>query len=440
VRSRLYSAKFRCPLTKKQRTVALGVTDKGVASKKLNDLIISLEREAAGLTPSIRQRQHAQRPVHVYLDQLLADLLARGKDNEYRSHVKQRATKLIAECDWNLPRDITGESFTSWRAKQTLAARTLNHYLDAARLLVGWINRDGIFGHDPLARVQKVETRGRERVNRRALSLEDCRRLVAASGIRAPVYLMAMHTGLRRSEIGELCWGDLMLDGVEPYMLVRASTTKNKRKVRRVLASELAAVLRSIRAETWRDGDYALRRRLPRGRAFRDDLEAAGIEWKDDLGRTVDLHALRKTFITNMVLAGVAPRMAKEAARHSDQRLTDEVYTDVARLPVDDIVTKLPRLVAEVSPIVSPKFGSGVRVASQADASCEQGNECKPLRRNAVRRVVASSDANGLSGKKNGERGIRTPGTVSRTHAFQACSLSHSDISPINWLDKLLDK
>ena len=29
-----------------------------------------------------------------------------------------------------------------------------------------------------------------------------------------------------------------------------------------------------------------------------------------------------------------------------------------------------------------------------------------------------------------GERGIRTLGTVSRTHAFQACSLSHSDTSP----------
>ena len=30
----------------------------------------------------------------------------------------------------------------------------------------------------------------------------------------------------------------------------------------------------------------------------------------------------------------------------------------------------------------------------------------------------------------SGERGIRTPGTVTRTHAFQACSFSHSDISP----------
>ncbi|MDK2943270.1 MAG: hypothetical protein PWP56_2783 [Acetobacterium sp.] len=29
-----------------------------------------------------------------------------------------------------------------------------------------------------------------------------------------------------------------------------------------------------------------------------------------------------------------------------------------------------------------------------------------------------------------GERGIRTLGTLTRTHAFQACSFDHSDISP----------
>ncbi len=32
---------------------------------------------------------------------------------------------------------------------------------------------------------------------------------------------------------------------------------------------------------------------------------------------------------------------------------------------------------------------------------------------------------------KSGEGGIRTRGTRKRTHAFQACSLSHSDTSPI---------
>lgn len=41
--------------------------------------------------------------------------------------------------------------------------------------------------------------------------------------------------------------------------------------------------------------------------------------------------------------------------------------------------------------------------------------------------LAASTDA-GIS--DGGESGIRTHGTVSRTHAFQACALSHSAISP----------
>ena len=38
-------------------------------------------------------------------------------------------------------------------------------------------------------------------------------------------------------------------------------------------------------------------------------------------------------------------------------------------------------------------------------------------------------------GQSGGESGIRTHGTVSRTHAFQACALSHSAISPdaLSW-------
>ena len=37
------------------------------------------------------------------------------------------------------------------------------------------------------------------------------------------------------------------------------------------------------------------------------------------------------------------------------------------------------------------------------------------------------------SAKGGGESGIRTHGRVSPTHAFQACSFNHSDISPCKW-------
>ena len=46
--------------------------------------------------------------------------------------------------------------------------------------------------------------------------------------------------------------------------------------------------------------------------------------------------------------------------------------------------------------------------------------------------VTAFERCIGRSTKEfGGEGGIRTRGTVSRTHAFQACSLSHSDTSPV---------
>src|SRR3989442_101236 len=45
-------------------------------------------------------------------------------------------------------------------------------------------------------------------------------------------------------------------------------------------------------------------------------------------------------------------------------------------------------------------------------------------------------------GEIGGERGIRTLGRVSPTHAFQACSIDHSDISPfrINNLRSLVEQ
>ena len=42
------------------------------------------------------------------------------------------------------------------------------------------------------------------------------------------------------------------------------------------------------------------------------------------------------------------------------------------------------------------------------------------------------------SGRRGGgESGIRTHGRVSPTHAFQACSFNHSDISPGEWMQQV---
>ena len=52
-------------------------------------------------------------------------------------------------------------------------------------------------------------------------------------------------------------------------------------------------------------------------------------------GRYADFHANRHTFITNLGRAGVPPKTTQELARHSDIRLTMNVYshTDLAERP-----------------------------------------------------------------------------------------------------------
>jgi integrase len=70
----------------------------------------------------------------------------------------------------------------------------------------------------------------------------------------------------------------------------------------------------------------------------------AGIPKVDERGWTLDVHALRHTFGTDLSKAGVAPRIAQEAMRHSDIKLTMKVYTDPKLLDVAGAVDALPPL------------------------------------------------------------------------------------------------
>jgi len=62
---------------------------------------------------------------------------------------------------------------------------------------------------------------------------------------------------------------------------------------------------------------------------------------RDDAGRLVDFHALRATFITLVVKGGASVKVAQELARHSDPKLTMNVYP---RLGVHDLAGALPAM------------------------------------------------------------------------------------------------
>jgi hypothetical protein len=97
-------------------------------------------------------------------------------------------------------------------------------------------------------------------------------------------------------------------------------------------------------------------------RIFNRDLDAAGIAKKDALGRVVHIHALRHSFGTHLSKAGVAPRVAQAAIRHSKIELTMNTYTDAKLLDTSAAVESLPDLPSLMEGTWAPKWApTGVK-------------------------------------------------------------------------------
>jgi integrase len=206
VESRLYSGRYRLPGQTKTITVALGVSDKQAAEAKLRNLIRDLEREAAGIIAPKRIRDAANKSLDDHLLDYIADLRARKRAAGYIASIEMRVRKLATECKWRQLIDVTVKSFQTWRARQTLSAKTLNDYLAAMGAFFSWLERGEQVGRNPLKNVGKVEVRGNERRKRRAFRLDELAPIIAESGAYRLALLMAYYTGLRRNELKQVEW------------------------------------------------------------------------------------------------------------------------------------------------------------------------------------------------------------------------------------------
>lgn len=167
---------------------------------------------------------------------------------------------------------------------------------------------------------------------------------------RALMYRMMICTGLRKSELASITVGQTHLDGQYPSLELLAKDEKAGRGAMIPLRADLVDTLRNyINDLQVRAGVTALRHHtrlfpMPKDmiRVFDRDLAAASIPKRDERDRVVDLHALRHTFGTHLARAGVAPRVAMAAMRHSSLELTMNVYTDPALLDVAGAVEALP--------------------------------------------------------------------------------------------------
>jgi integrase len=377
-RQRIWQAKIKLDSWPRERRFSLGTTDRRVAQTKLAKKLRDFEYEAAGLLAPASVREAAQRPLNDLCAAFLADMVTQGKsDNTLRIYTGA-LRKVCVACSWKFLRDVTVQSFREWRNDCGLRPKTMNDYLNVCSRFLRWLRRQRWALENPFEFVDPVDARASAREYRRALTPDEVGRLLSsAPHPRRVVYLMILETGLRRRELSGLRWADFNLPSgqfacveaasesdakraeqtppgvalapVAPFpadcgasVRVPASIAKNRRTEVLPLGADVVAELFTLRKPDTAPFQTVFAGIVPEVETFRRDLANAGIPFVDEAGRRVDLHSLRKTFGTALVLSGAHPRVVMQAMRHSDLKLTMKVYTDAGQLPVKQAVARLP--------------------------------------------------------------------------------------------------
>jgi len=368
-RSPYWQMRYTLP-GEKERAKSLKVRDERTANRRMLEFVTQLEREAAGVVPPSKQRETASAELETVLGEYLADLRAQNCSAQYVEKTGLFVRGIAKAQGWKSIREITADGFIAWRSRLAgkRAAKTLNLYHGAMLSFLNWLVNSERLPDNPLRRVPKSKDHEQKRPRRAATDEEASRLLAVAPAERRLIYLLALHTGLRRGEMKTLEWRDVFLDETAPFIRLRASQSKNRKGDTVWLHPEIVDELRAKRAEGVKASDLVVQM-FPRLRAFRKDLAAAAIPFADEFGRRFDLHAARKTFNTRMATSGVPTRAAMHAMRHSEERLTTQVYTDSTHLAVAQHVASLPRLLkpSQVSAIVSGENASQGNTPPPAD-------------------------------------------------------------------------
>ncbi len=225
-----------------------------------------------------------------------------------------------------------------------MSAETVNHYLVAVKMFSRWLWKQGRLASDPLVGLSRQNAEVDRRWRRRVLSPEEFSRLIQAAESsprvfrrltgpdRAALYMLAAGSGLRASELASITPATLHLDTQPPRVQVQAAYAKNRRDDTLPLPVEVAQYLRrwlASRATVPLDRQARLWPGTWHHRAadmLKPDLAQAGIPYERD-GQVFDFHALRAQYATLLGRQGVNLQAAQALLRHSDPKLTNNIYT-----------------------------------------------------------------------------------------------------------------
>ena len=433
----------------------------------------------------------------------IAHMKALGRSKAHIYSVNMYLTRGVKELGWKTIRSLSASGLSTWldvqaitpkikdKPESVMGAKTHNAILTAWGGFANWLKKRRRIMYNPFSDLSKRNESAHRKHVRRMLSDDELLRLFAAAEhrplqdalkgnrgrrekmvkteadltdatkdrlgwlgrVRSMTYRTAASTGLRLGELRAIRLGDVMLDDELPHMLLRAGDEKNRKGSIIPVPGMLLPLLQNYTQERLRrlagrraalPGAFAMERLFPipdkMCDVIADDYRAAGIEIVDASGRCVDFHVLRSVFATRLARANTPVHIAQKLMRHSDPKLTLNIYTHtrledmvgaVNGLPdFQPAVAKRPRVMNEVgsaAPTVAPTVAPDADFLGQREAipvileldthcSTEEGKEC-----------VLSADSAGfqnMAEKKDGvPGGTRTPNLLVRSQALYPIEL-----------------
>lgn len=358
--------------------------DKRIAQKMLVDLVEKVEQGIHN-DPVI---EAIKTPIKSHINDFEQHLAA--KDNT-QNHV-QKTVRMVKRYVDEMKRhsistiDITTvEGFvTKLRTQDKLSLETCNHYLRAIKSFCHWLVKTNRLLRHPLLSLSLFNADSDRRHARRALDAEEFQYLLHAALAGGPVeqmsgedrhmfYILASWTGFRKGELGSVTLRHFKLDGEYPTLTIPAAYSKRRREDTQFLHPDVVnelkkwvakkkpgpdAILFPVSAKTCgveRKTSKMLEIDLGSAREVwldesnsiteRESREASDfLKYVDSHGRFADFHGLRHMFVTNLCRANVSPKMAQTLARHSDMKLTMQIYTHVAPEEQAAAIKSLPGL------------------------------------------------------------------------------------------------
>ena len=328
-------------------------------------------------------------PLSEHIADWKAVMLNKGMTEKHAMTMHNHAIRIFTACKAAFISDIRlGKVQAAIAAEKTrgLSLQTCNHLTKAVKAFTHWACRDGRIQTDPLAHLTKYNVALDRRHDRRALSVAEAQAIIRAAETgpkilgmdghgRAVLYRTAYGTGFRANELRSLTPESFNLDGQPPTITIRAGYSKHRREDIQPIRPDLADLLRAHLAGK-PVGTPVFNVPAKAFKLMQADCKAAGVAYCDDTGRYADFHAWRHSFISALCNPKVATKSAQILARHSDPKLTLNMYMHVGLLDVSAALDTLPGVMPQLEKQIAMALKTGTNdLPLSAVAKPDESNE-----------------------------------------------------------------